>query len=306
MQRSVLSVLLALLVVPAARADEQPAKRLRDVIYGRRDGLALTMDVFQPAKPNGAAIVLIASFGFRSGPEQIKTAAGDEFLKRGYTIFAVIHGSQPKYTVPEIRQDTARAVRFIRHNAKEYGIDPEKIGAGGASSGGLLALLLGTTATDGDARASDPVERESSRIRAVAAFFPPTDYLNYGKNGAELLDINLHPVDIRSPYDFSEFDPKEGVYQRVTDKDKLRAIYRSISPVYHATAQSSPTLLIHGDKDELVPLQQSERFAARLKDLGVPVKLEVKKGAGHGWLTILSDMSTMADWFDEQLLGKKK
>ncbi len=146
----------------------------------------------------------------------------------------------------------------------------------------------------------------SSRVRAVAAFFPPTDYLNYSAPGKELLDINLHPPDIRAPYDFHEFDAKQGLYQRVTDKEKLRAIYRSISPIYYVTPRSAPTLLIHGDKDELVPLQQSETFAARMKQAGVPVRLEVKKGMGHGWLTILNDMPTVADWFDEQLLGKKK
>jgi len=290
----------------AARSEEIASNRIRDVIYGRRAGLALTMDVFRPAKQNGAAVVFIVSGGFASAPQRISPVFADEMLKRGYTVLAVIHASQPKFTVPEMREDVLRAVRFIRHHAREYGIDPEKIGASGASSGGLMALLLSTTATDGDPRAEDPVERTSSRIRAVVAFFPPTDYLNYGKPGNELLDINVHPVEIRAPYDFHEFDAKQGVYQRVTDKDKLRAIYRSISPIYHATATAAPTLLLHGDKDQLVPLQQSERFAARLKELGVPVHLEVKRGEGHGWLTILNDMPTAPDWFDEQLLGKKK
>jgi acetyl esterase/lipase len=284
---------------------EEPT-RVRDVIYGRRYGLALTMDVFRPAKPNRAAVVMIVSGGFVSGPERIAPPFADELLKRGYTVFAVVHGSQPKFTVPEIREDVSRAVRFIRYAAKDYGIDPERIGAGGASSGGLMALLLGTTATDGSPDASDPVERVSNRVRAVAAFFPPTDYLNYSGPGKELLDINLHPRDIRAPYDFHEFDPATGLFQRVSEKERLRAIYRAISPIYYVSAKTAPTLLIHGDKDELVPLQQSETFAVRLKEAGVPVRLEVKKGAGHGWLTILNDMPIVADWFDEQLLGKKK
>jgi acetyl esterase/lipase len=290
--------------VGSTRADE-PAKRTRDVIYGRRSGLALTMDVFQPAKPNGAAVVMIVSGGFASSPEKIAPAFASEMLKRGYTVFAVVHASQPKFTVPEIADDVARAVRFIRHHAKDYGIDPERIGAGGASSGGLMSLLVGTAPVEGDVKAKDPVDRESSHVQAVAAFFPPTDYLNYGKPGNELLEITVHPPEIRAPYDFHEFDPKLGVYERVTDKDKLRAIYRSISPIYRVTPNTAPTLLIHGDRDELVPLQQSELFVARLKEAKVPVRLEVKKGAGHGWLTILDDVPTMANWFDEHLLNKK-
>jgi acetyl esterase/lipase len=300
---------LFLVAVPMSAGSlraEEPVKRTRDVIYGRHSGLALTMDVFQPAKPNGAAVVMIVSGGFASSPEKIAPAFAAEMLKRGYTVFAVIHASQPKFTVPEIAEDVARAVRFIRHNAKDYGIDPERIGAGGASSGGLMSLLVGTARVEGDAKAKDPVDRESSRVRAVAAFFPPTDYLNYGKPGNELLEITVHPPEIRAPYDFHEFDARRGLYQRVTDKDKLRAIYRSISPIYRVTPNTAPTLLIHGDRDELVPLQQSELFMARLKEVKVPVRLEVKKGAGHGWLTILDDVPMTADWFDEHLLGKKK
>src|SRR5262249_34406378 len=214
----------------------------------RRAGLALTMDVFQPAKANGAALVLIVSGRFQSGPELIAPAFTEEMLKRGYTVFAIVHGSQPKFTVPEIAEDVARAVRYIRHHAKDYAMDPDRIGAGGASSGGLMALLLGTAPLEGDSKANDLVDRESSHVRAVAAFFPPTDYLNYGRPGNELLEITVHPPEIRAPYDFHEFDAKLGLYQRVTDKEKLRAIYRSISPIYRVTANTGPTLLIHGDK----------------------------------------------------------
>ena len=305
MPRCLLSVVVVCSTLGTARAEDAPGQRTRDVIYGRRAGLALTMDVFRPMKANGAAVVMIVSGGFISNPERISPPFGDELLKRGYTVFAIVHASQPKFTIPEIREDTARALRFIRHHSKDYGIDSERIGVGGASSGGLLALLLGTAATDGNPDAKDPVERVSCRVRAVAAFFPPTDYLNYSAPGKELLDITLHPRDIRAPYDFHEFDAKQGLYLRVTDKERLRAIYRSISPIYYVTPKSAPTLLIHGDKDDLVPLQQSEIFAAKLKEASVPVRLVVKKGEGHGWLTILNDLPTVADWFDEHLLGKK-
>jgi len=295
------------LAAGAVRGEEPESRRTRDVVYGRRAGMALTMDVFRPAKQNGAAVLMLVSGGFVSGPERISPTFAAELLTRGYTVFAVVHASQPKYTVTEIREDVKRAVRFVRHGAKEFGIDPERIGVGGASSGGLMALLLATTPDDGNPAAKDdPVEQTSDRVQAVCAFFPPTDYLNYGKPGQELLDINVHPREIRAPYDFHEFDPKQGLYMRVTDKERLRAIYRSISPIYCVTPKTAPTLLIHGDKDELVPLQQSEVFAARLKEAGVTYRLEVRKDRGHGGLWILKELPTVADWFDQQLLGKKK
>jgi acetyl esterase/lipase len=223
-------------------------------------------------------------------------------------VFAVVHGSQPRYTVPEIRDDARRAVRFIRHRAKEYGIDPDRLGACGASSGGLLALHLGVPAP-GDPGAEDRVERQECRVRAVACFFPPTDYLNYGGPGRELLRLEDIPADYRGAFDFRSYDPRRGVFVRPGDGGHgffgrlagplaVRAAFRDISPVYHVTRGSAPTLLIHGDRDELVPLQQSETLAARLREVGVPVRLEVRKGAGHGWLTLPADIPLLADWFD--------
>ena len=288
----------------AGDPEKQPT-RISDVIYGRKDGLALTLDVFPPSgKPNGAAVVLVASGVFNSAAKDIQPIFTAPFVKRGYTCFVVVHGSQPRYTVPEIRDDIHRSVRFIRYHAKRYAIEPDRIGIGGLSSGGLLSLLVGTAPQSGKAGANDPVDRVDSNVQAVAVFFPPTDYLNYGSKGKDFMDIRSHGISFRAAHDFREFDAKEGLSKPVIDKTKLRAIYKDISPIYHVSAKTAPTLLFHGDKDELVPLQQSETFFARLQESGVTSKLEVRKGAGHGWLTIFSDLNDIADWFDVHLKGK--
>ena len=101
-------------------------------------------------------------------------------LRRGYTIFAVSHLSQPQATVMEIVADVHRGVRFIRHHAKEYGIDPNRIGVAGGSAGGHLSLMLATRGGPGVPDANDPVDRESSAVQAAAVFFPVTDLLNLG------------------------------------------------------------------------------------------------------------------------------
>src|SRR5579872_3609510 len=155
--------------------------RQEDVIYGRKYGTALTMDVFTPKKnANGAALVVVFSGGWHSDHRQINAPFLIEYVRRGYTVFAVVHSSQPKYTIPEILGDMNRAVRFIRYHAKKYHIDPDRIGITGGSAGGHLSLMQGTTGRDGNPRAPDPVDRVSSRVQAVACFFPPTDFLNYG------------------------------------------------------------------------------------------------------------------------------
>ena len=76
---------------------------------------------------------------------------------------------------------------------------------------------------------------------------------------------------------------------------------KQISPAHLVTRQAPPFLLIHGDADPVVPLQQSERMLAALKEAGVPAELIVKKGGGHPWFTIHEEVKVVADWFDKQL-----
>jgi acetyl esterase/lipase len=285
----------------AARADEAGEyTRTRDVIYGRKAGLALTMDVFVPKKPNGAGVIAVVSGGWFSRPQSIRPAMYAELLRRGYTVFAVVHGSQPKFTIPEILEDMHRAVRFIRTHAKDYAVDADRLGIMGASAGGHLALMQGTAPQPGDRFSRDPVDKASSRVQAVACFFPPTDFLNYGEKGNEL-NAETMQAPFTAAVDFKEYDRAKARYLPVTDEKKVRDILRRISPITHVSRDDAPTLILHGDEDALVPLQQSEAMVAKLKEVGVPAELVVKKGAGHGWLTMADDVKLCADWFDKYL-----
>ena len=262
------------------------------------------MDVFTPkANANGAAIVWVVSGGWFSGHEAINPVAIDELLKRGYTVFAVVHGSQPRYTIPEIVSDMNRAVRFIRYHAADYHIDPDRIGITGGSAGGHLSLMQGTGGDLGNAAAKDPIDKTSSRVQAVACFFPPTDFLNYGKEGENALGRGVLKG-FKPPFDFQEQDKDTKVFRPITDEAKILEIGRAISPVNHVSSDDPPTLIIHGDADYLVPIQQAQLIVDKLKKAGVESKLVVKNGAGHGWPDLLKDMTIIADWFDEHL--KKK
>jgi acetyl esterase/lipase len=316
MKRMYLGLLLVWFVagysaVVARAVEEKNYTRKEDVIYGRKFGTALTMDVFTPKKDaNGAAVIWVVSGGWFSAHEGIVPdlpfVPVKILVQRGYTVFAVVHGSQPKFTIPEILQDMHRAVRFIRAHAKDYHIDADRIGITGGSAGGHLSLMQGTAGDKGNPKARDPVERASSRVQAVACFFPPTDFLNYGKEGENALGRGILK-DFKAPFDFHEFNPKLGFGGRfvpITDEKKILEIGRQISPINHVTADDPPTLIIHGDKDKLVPIQQAEAIVAKFKKVGVTAKLVVKKGAGHVWLDIDKDMPTIADWFDKYL--KKK
>ena len=293
-------LLLALLCLLASFAPDSWSqtpvnfKRTEDVIYGRKFGTALTLDVFQPEKPNGAAIVFAVSGGFFSSHDAINGKMYQPFLDRGYTVFAVVHGSQPKFQIPEITQDMFRAVRFIRHNAAKYGIDPNRLGVTGGSAGGHLSLTLGTQGAKGAADAKDPIDRESSAVQCVACFFPPTDFLNYGTPGEDAVGVGT----------LAAFKPAFG--SRSDTAEERQKFGKEISPIYFVSSNTPPTLIVHGDADKLVPIQQAEIFVKRCKDAGVTAKLIVKEGQGHGWKNMTDDFPALADWFDEYLRGIKK
>jgi len=288
----------------AAKSDAAPHTRQQDVVYGRKHGVALTLDVFTPKKdPSGAAAILVVSGGWFSSHDFIDFAGGSfvaPLTSRGYTVFAVVHGSQPKFTIPEILLDIHRSVRFIRHNAKEYGVDPDRLGIYGASAGGHLSLMQGLAGDAGDPSARDPIDRAPSRVAAVACFYPPTDFLNYGKEGEIALGRGVLK-DFKAPFDFHELDKKTNAFVPVTDEEKILEIGRRISPVNHVSKDDPPTLILHGDADKLVPIQQAEVLVQKLKDAGVEAKLVTKPAAAHGWPGQEKDMVLIGDWFDEHL-----
>jgi acetyl esterase/lipase len=307
MKRSVLLALL-LLAAPAAAQEKPVVKHVKDVIYGRKHGMVLTMDVFAPAKSNGIGVIWVVSGGWFSSHATIDPASqvfAVPFLERGYTVFAVVHGSQPKFTIPEILEDMHRATRFIRSHAKDYKIDPERIGITGGSAGGHLSLMQGLAGDLSNDKAKDPIDRVSSRVQAVACLYPPTDFLNYGKTGEDALGRGIL-AGFKAPFVFQEFDKQTRSFVPITDEEKFKEIGRHISPINHVSKDDPPTLILHGDADKLVPIQQAEILIAKLKEAGVPAELAVKKGAGHGWPNLLQDVRTFADWFDRHLRASSK
>lgn len=301
--RIVLAAFILAQVLPSLHAQAPEVTVKEDVIYGRKYGVSLTMDVFSPnLKKNGAAVIMVASGGWFSSKEMISRVIFNEMLKRGYVVFVVVHGSQPKFTIPEIVEDMNRATRYIRSHAKDYGIDPDRIGIMGASAGGHLSLMQGCASHPGNPSAKDPVDRVSSKVQAVGCFFPPTDFLNYGKEGNVELGTGTIK-DFWAPFDFHTLEGKRG-FIPITDMEKRKDVGRKISPIYHVTKDSAPTLIIHGDADKLVPVQQAEIMIARLKENHVPCELITKKGMAHGWPGLDKDIITIADWFDKYLAKK--
>jgi acetyl esterase/lipase len=289
MTRYVATFVALLLILGGSHAKAQEERISADVIYGHKFGMALTLDVFKPAgEANGAAVLFMVSGGWYSHWVPAKDMANMfvPLTSRGFTVFAVRHGSSPKFTIPEAVDDVRRAVRFIRHNADDFGIDPDRIGVYGASAGGHLSLMLGTTADEGDPKAADPVLRESSRVHAVVALVAPSDI----KRAAWSAEGHLPAYD--------------GFPALNLDQETAA----SVSPLDFVTKDDAPALLIAGDKDTLVPITHSEEIHAEFQKVKVPSKLSVVEGAGHGFngQQMLRAGQEMCDWFEEHLLDDKE
>jgi acetyl esterase/lipase len=167
MRKGTYSIVLVLVLAISHAAQIKPAASvdiIPDVVYGHKDGMALTFDIFKPKMhPNGAAIIFMVSGGWISNyipPEQAQLRY-QELLDAGFTVITLRHGGSPKYLIPEIVADVRRGVRFIRYNAARWGIDPNRLGVYGGSAGGHLSLMIGLASDNGDPAArEDLYERD--------------------------------------------------------------------------------------------------------------------------------------------------
>jgi acetyl esterase/lipase len=267
-----------------------PVQRTNGVPYGQRGERTLALDVIQPAKPSGRGVLVLVSGGWKSKqPGGFGEWMAAPMLRRGYTVFAIYHVSQPEASVMAIIEDMHRAVRFVRHHARDYGVDPQRLGVCGGSAGGHLSLMLATRGGPGRPDATDPVDRESSAVQAVAIFFPITDLLNLGQSTENLRDGG-------PPKSFRRAFGPQG-----TNLSVWKSLGRECSPIYHITTNLPPVLFVHGDADTLTPLEQSEWFEAKAREVGRPINLVVHRGGQHGWLTMVFDIRRFADWFDRHL-----
>jgi dipeptidyl aminopeptidase/acylaminoacyl peptidase len=266
-----------------------------DVVYGEVDGAGLLMDVFTPReKTNGLAIIDIVSGAYHSDRGKIRDHAMGRLYNilcsRGYTVFALRPGSRGRYTCLEMDKHIKIGIRFVKDHAAEYRIDPERLGITGASAGGHLATLAAVTPVEANPDAKNPLLRHSTRVKAAAVFFPPTDFLDWDGSSTNLQTVGdlLFPGGLKGH-----------------SEEEIRARAREISPARLVKGPAVPFLFIHGDADPLVPLQQSEKMVEVLKAAGGSAELIVKKGGGHPWLTIPDEVKVMADWFDRQLAAPK-
>ena len=266
---------------------------LTNQAYGQ--GASHLFDLYKPraATQPLALVVWVHGGGWRSGSKENVNQAL-RLVCRGYAVASIDYRLSDEATLPSQAHDVKAAVRHLRANAAALGIDPERIALFGSSAGGHLVSLAGSSggvAALEDLRLGNATT--SSRVQAVACFFPPTDFLNWGKPSEDA--VGFGPL--------IKFKPAFG--PRSDTAEGRAELGKEISPAHFVRSNTAPTLIIHGDLDRLVPIQQAKIFEERCRKENVPFKLEVKEGKDHGWKEMDKDMALCADWFDQHLRGMR-
>lgn len=239
----------------------------RDIAFCERDDITLLMDVYYPPRQRerAPAVLFLHAGAWMVGDRAgVRRAIGfEEVRAAGYVIVAAEYRLAPMWRFPAQIEDAMCAVRHLRANAERYGIDPDRIAAWGASSGGHLAALLGVAVDE-------------------PAFTAGAGYDGIANSVAAVIDM-YGPADLEAP-DFVSIAQRAAREVFGAEGAGPSDALRRASPVTYASADDPPFLIIHGELDQVVPVTQSFAFARRLEDAGVDVTLIVVRNARHSLL----------------------
>ncbi len=253
-------------------ATPEGVKALRDLAYVENGHARQKLDLYLPERATNAlpVVIWIHGGGWKGGSKDGCPPLRQGFVQRGYAVASVGYRLSGDAVFPAQIEDCKAAVRWLRVNAKRYGLDPDRFGAWGSSAGGHLVALLGTS---GDERAFDVGANlgASSRVQAVCDFFGPTDLLQ--------MDSHARPG---APFKHDDAaSPEACLIGGPIQENKAKAA--RVNPItYLSTNALPPFLIVHGDADPLVPHHQSELLFEALKQAGGNVHLHTIKGTGHG------------------------
>lgn len=269
----------------------------RDVAYVPGGGPRQMLDVFYPEKTDKPVpLVIWIHGGAWSAGSKDRPPSLPLMLEKGFAVASVTYRFSQDAVFPAQIEDCKTAIRWLRKNAVSLNIAPEKIGVWGASAGGHLVAMLGVA---GDVKDWDKGENldQSSRVQAVCDWFGPSNLISFGPQGGNDRVKNPSPFPASDSPDSPEGKLIGGAVPQNPDKAK------AASPTTYVTKDDAPFLIMHGDKDPLVPAAQSTELHELLEKAGVPSKLVILQGAGHGGPAFNSreTMAQIAEFFAKTL-----
>ncbi len=264
-----LAFLVATALSTTARGAEDSAAKVtteNDIVYSKAGGSELKLDLARPAEGDGPfpIVLVIHGGGWRGGNKKDLRPALVEFARRGFVAISPQYRFCPKETFPAQVHDVKAAVRWAKSHAKDYKADSGHVGAVGFSAGGHLSMMLGVTQpSDGlEGETASGTDAPDSTIQAVVNYFGPTDMA-----AADMPEVTRPLIK-----DFLGGSPAE--------KPKEAA---EASPLTFVSKGDAPILTFQGTKDPLVPHTQATKLADKMSAVGIPGRVELLVGAGHGW-----------------------
>jgi acetyl esterase/lipase len=251
----------------AREADPQTFYRdgawvLTDVQYAKADGYPLLLDAYLPADDDThPALIFIHGGGWRGGDKAggFQAVKGERLIAEGVAVFSLSYRLSGVAPYPAAVDDCLAAVRWIRENAGDFGVDPDRLAVWGGSAGGHLALMMGFL-EPGPEEIDTAGERLENFVRCVVAKNPPTDLT---------VDDEMHRE-------------RALVAFMGAPRDEAPERYAEASPVTHLSPDDPPVFVMHGTADRTVPYNQALVLQERTAQVGVPLTLLTFEGAGHG------------------------
>ena len=246
-------------------------ERLDNVRFAEVDGQELFLDLYLPESSGPELVVYIHGGGWKGGSKS--SCLVDWLVNYGYAVASIDYRLTDQAIFPAQIHDCKGAIRWLRANAKQYGYSVDRIAVTGTSAGGHLSALLGTSADvkelEGDVGGNLDF---SSRVDAVVDFYGPTDFI------------------LRSKTQPHRANEKGSVVYRLLGggADQKTQLAKLASPVTHVGSGDPPFLVLHGDQDKTVLMDQSERLAEVYQRAGLPLDLVVLPGSGHGGKTFFT------------------
>lgn len=272
---------------------------IKDIAYSREGHPKQVLDILRlknaPADPM-PVIVWIHGGGFTGGSKTSGYQRVVRFVKRGYLGVTIDYRLGREVAFPAHLQDCKCAIRFLRAHAKEYNLDPHRIGVWGGSAGGNLVAMLGVTGGIREFEGKSGWPGYSSRVQAVVVYFGMTDFL-------EIYELAKAG---KSTERFLPMDGNESI-SRLLGVEKYFEhpdLCRKASPTTYASKDDAPFYIFHGDQDPLTPASQGELLNKVLRKAGAESDFYLVKGGRHGW-PAREDVDTRIDEFLDKHLRPK-
>ena len=261
----------------------------RDLIYGRVGERELPLDLYLPPDTSSAVpvVIWIHGGGWRGGSKGNGGRALN-MTKRGFAVVDVEYRLSGEALFPAQIEDCKTAVRWVRANAKKYNLDPDRIGAWGSSAGGHLVAMMGLT-HDENVFETDDHSQYSSQVQVICNWFGPTDFLR------------MNDFEGRIDHDAADSPESRLIGGPIQEnKEKVAAA----NPITYVSKNDPPMLIMHGEKDQSVPYNQSELLYAAMQKVGLDVTLYKVVNADHGFRNATQDSAASLFEMSAQFLEK--